>query len=267
MSTSHELRDPVAMSAQMRRTVIDMAGRSRSGHIGSALSIVDLLAVLYAAVLDPERDRLVLSKGHAVAALYAALFAVGVLDEAAIASYCAEGSALGEHPEHEVPGVTFSTGSLGLGLSYGAGVALASRLSGSERRCFVVMSDAELNEGAVWEAVMFAAHRHLGNLVAIVDVNEQQALGRTEEILSLDPIGTKWAAFGWEVIDLDGHDHVALLEALTDRSSRSPTVVLARTTFAKGVPFMERQLGWHYWSMNDQQYRDAIEALAGGERL
>ena len=190
---------------QIRRIVLEQSKRANVGHIGSALSIADILAVLYADVLrvnhplDPDRDRLVLSKGHAALALYAALSLRGWLAEQDLATYCADGSLLGVHPEHQLTGVDFSTGSLGQGLSVGAGAALAARLQGSSRRVFVLMSDAECNEGSVWEAVMFAAHHRLANLVAIVDLNGQQALGYTDRVLDLSPLHRRWSAFDWDV--------------------------------------------------------------------
>ena len=176
------------LSDRIRRIVIEQSKRANVGHIGSSLSVADILGTLYAGVLqgggpaDPERDRFVLSKGHASLALYAALHETGVIDADELASFCVDGSRLGTHPDHVLPGVDFSTGSLGHGLSLATGSALAARLSGSPRRTFVLLSDAECNEGSVWEAVMFAAHHRLGNLVAIVDVNGQQALGYTRDV-------------------------------------------------------------------------------------
>jgi transketolase len=190
--------------------------------------------------------------------LYAALCLKGWLSEAALESYCTDGSRLGVHPDHRVPGVDFSTGSLGHGLSMGVGAALAARLARSSRRVFVLISDAECNAGAVWEAVMFAAHHRLSHLVAIVDVNGQQAFGYTRNVLDLAPLAQKWRAFGWAVDDVDGHDVDALSSAL-DRQPEDgrPRVVLAETTFGKGVSFMERQLAWHYLPVSDVQYAAA----------
>lgn len=243
--------------------------RANVGHIGSALSIADILAVLYAHVLratsphDGDRDRFVLSKGHAALALYAALAVRGWLAPERLATYCADDSLLGVHPEHELPGVDFSTGSLGHGLAFGAGAALAARLQRSPRRSFVLLSDAECNEGSVWESAMFAAHHRLANLVAIVDANGQQALGRTDEVLSLSPLRERWAAFGWDARDVNGHDVGALARALdpTAANGDRPVAVIARTTFGKGVPFMESQLKWHYWPMSDEEYQVAVDAL------
>lgn len=258
----------------MRRLILDGAYRARVGHIGSALSIVDILAALYGSVLraqsprDPDRDRVVLSKGHGALALYAALALKGWLREAELESYCADGTALGVHPDHRVPGIDFSTGSLGHGLSIGAGAALAAQLAASARRVFVLLSDAECNAGSVWEAAMFAAHHQLSRLVAIVDVNGQQAFGHTRDVLDLSPLGEKWRAFGWAVHDVDGHD-TATLAAVLDAGpdDARPRVVLAQTTFGKGVSFMERQLEWHYLPMTAAQYDQAIAEAGEGVHL
>jgi transketolase len=256
-----------ALAEHIRRQTIEQAKRANVGHIGSALSVADVLAVLFADVLrvpavdDPDRDRFILSKGHAALALYAALHGVGRLTTEQLETYCEDGSVLGAHPEHRLAGIDFSTGSLGHGLPVGAGAALAARLQSSPRRVFVLVSDAECNEGSLWEAVMFAAHHGLGNLVAIVDENGQQALGRTRDVLDLAPLGARWAAFGWEVAEVDGHDHEALAAALREYGD-APRVVVAHTTFGKGVSYMESELKWHYWPMSDAEYAQALGELA-----
>jgi transketolase len=253
---------------RLRRLILDQARRAGVGHIGSAFSIVEVIAALYGGVLrartprDPDRDRFILSKGHGALALYAALHLSGWLSETELDSYCADGSGLGVHPDHRVPGIDFSTGSLGHGLSLGAGAALGARLAGSSRRVFVLISDAECNAGAAWEAVMFAAHHRLSNLVAIVDVNGQQAFGYTRNVLDLAPLAQKWEAFGWAADDVDGHDVAALSSALAPVADESrPRVILAETTFGKGVSFMERQLAWHYQPVSDDHYAAAIAEL------
>lgn len=257
---------PAALADHIRRVTIEQANRAKVGHIGSALSIADVLGALFAGVLrvpsadDPERDRFVLSKGHAALALYAALHGTGRLDDDALETYCGELSPLGAHPEHLVEGIDFSTGSLGQGVPIGAGAALAARMRGSDRRVFVVASDAECNEGSVWETAMFAAHHGLANLVVIVDLNGQQALGQTADVLDLSPLGDRWRAFGWDVVEVDGHDSEALVRVLEglDTSSGPPHVVIARTVFGKGVSYMEGQLKWHYWPMNEEEYEQAL---------
>ena len=267
-----EQRPAAEMADRIRRTVIDQSKRAHIGHIGSALSIADILGALYAEVLrhpggdDPDRDRFVLSKGHAALALYAALHAGGWMDEGKLNSFAADGSELGAHPEHTVTGIDFSVGSLGQGLSIAAGAALAARMAGSERRAFALVSDAECNEGSLWEAVMFAAHHEVSNLIAIVDLNGQQALGYTRDVIDLSPMGERWAAFGWDVHDVDGHDVdaiVSTVEAL-DTASGPPHVLIADATFGKGVSFMESKIEWHYWPLSDDQHQQAVSELGGG---
>jgi transketolase len=251
---------------QIRRLILEESRRANVGHIGSALSIADIVAVLYGRVLrvrrpgEPERDRFILSKGHASLALYCALHQRGWLSRDELDTYCADETLLGVHPEHDLKGVDFSTGSLGHGLSLGAGAALAARLQGSPRRVFVLVSDAECNEGSLWEAAMFAAHWKLSNLVAIVDLNGQQALGYTEDVLSLPGMAERWRAFGWDAHEVDGHDREALAGLLDGFATTSgpPHAVVARTTFGRGVSFMERQIKWHYLPMNEQQYEQAL---------
>jgi transketolase len=251
----------------IRLAILAHAKRANVGHIGSALSVADILVALYGSVLrldgdSADRDRFILSKGHAALALYAALHLSGRLPADALDAYCADGSLFSVHPEHGAPGVDFGTGSLGHGLPTGVGAALAARLSGSGRRTFVLISDAECNEGSVWEAAMFASHHQLGALVAILDFNGQQALGYTRDILDPSTIRQRWEAFGWQVIEVDGHDVSAIGAAAEGASDRArPRLVLAHTVFGKGVPFMERQIKWHYWPMSDDEYVRAVAAV------
>jgi transketolase len=254
----------VDVAGQIRLTVVEQSKRANVGHIGSALSVADILGVLYGSVLrldGSDRDRFILSKGHAALALYAALNATGRLDDAELGSFCTDGTPLGAHPEHALDAVDFSTGSLGHGLAIGCGAALAARMEGSDRRVFVLLSDAECNEGSVWESAMFAAHHRLGNLTAVVDDNGQQALGYTREIMDLSPLAERWGAFGWETVEVDGHDRDALETALGEPHPGGPRLVVAKTTFGRGVSFMERQIEWHYWPLSDEQYRDALRDL------
>jgi transketolase len=261
--SSHRL-----LSRRIRRIVLEQSWRAGTGHIGSALSVVDLLAVLFGGAMnvpaaeDPERDRFVLSKGHAALALYAALYATERLSGEELESFCVDGSPIATHPEHVVPGIDFSTGSLGQGLSYAVGAALAARLQGSPRRAFALLSDAECDEGSIWEAVMFAAHHRLGNVIALVDVNGQQALGYTRDVLDLTPLSVRWRAFGWDVHDVDGHDAEGLSATLAGlERSGPPHVLLAHTTFGRGVSYMESAIPWHYRSMSEQQYEQALWEL------
>ena len=253
----------------IRRIIIEESKRANVGHIGSALSIADTIAVLFDGVLqvpapdDPVRDRFILSKGHAALALYAALYLKGILSRDQLQTYCADGSLLGVHPESNLNGVDFSTGSLGHGLAFGAGVALAAKMSKADYRAFVLVSDAECNEGSLWEAVMFAAHHRLSNLVAIVDDNGQQALGPTKDVLDLSPLGNKFRAFGWDVREVDGHNRKELGEALDKLCAATavPGVVIAKTVCGKGVSFMEGKVEWHYLPLSDEQYAQAINEL------
>ena len=246
---------------ELRRTILEQAHRAGVGHIGSALSVVEIVAAVFGVLRgepgDPDRDRFVLSKGHAALALYAALHASGRLSRKQLEGYCGDATLLGTHPEHELGGVDFSTGSLGHGLSIGAGAALAARMQGSGRRVFVLVSDAELNEGSLWEAAMFAAHHRLSGLALVVDANGQQALGHTKDVLDLEPIADRLAAFGWEAVEVDGHD-VGALTAMLEAIGERPRAVIARTTFGKGVSYMEGLVKWHYWPMSDADFERAL---------
>ena len=253
---------------EIRRVILAESRRANVGHIGSALSIADLVAALYGVLRgvpgESDRDRFILSKGHAALALYAAIQARGWISAAELDTYCADGSQLGVHPERGLAGVDFSTGSLGHGLSLAVGASLAARLTGSSRRVFVLLSDAECNEGSLWEAVMFAAHHQLGNLIAVIDMNGQQALGYTNEVLSLEPLGERWRAFGWDTHDVDGHNLPALTQLLEgiDTHVGAPHVLVARTVFGRGVSYMQRQIRWHYLPMSEAEYQQAVTELA-----
>lgn len=259
---------PGAICGQLiRRTILEQSLRANVGHIGSALSVADIIAALYGGLLnvpaldDPSRDRFVMSKGHAALALYAALYLRGWITAAELDTYCGDDTMLGVHPEHGVRGIDFSTGSLGHGLSYGVGSAIAARIQGSPRRTVVLLSDAECNEGSTWEAVMLAAHQKLTGLCAVIDANGQQALGYTRDVLDLSPLVDRWSAFGWEAIEIDGHDPASLREAFGGAHSVRPRAVVARTVFGRGVSFMESQLRWHYAPMTRAEYDRASEEV------
>ena len=253
-------------SKRLREIILTQSKRAGVGHIGSALSIADMIWTLYGHVLripsakNPERDRFVLAKGHAALALYGCLFLKGFIDEAELNTFCGEGSRLGVHPEHCLEWIDFATGSLGQGLSYGVGAALGAKLEGSKRRVFVLMSDAELNEGSSWEAIMFAAQHKLDNLTVMVDLNGQQALGYTKDVMDLTPVSTKFGSFGWDAYDVDGHDISEMLDVIgnLEFNGGKPHVLVAHTTFGKGVSFMENQIKWHYLPLNDEQYEKAM---------
>jgi len=243
----------------LRRLVLEVAHQARVGHIASCLSIADILTAAFA-VMDPDHDTFVLSKGHAALALYACLHQRNLISRADLFSYCSDNSLFSVHPDHHIPGVRFTTGSLGYGLAYAVGVSLAQRIGAKPGRAIAVLSDAEVNEGSVWESIMFAGHHRLP-VTAIVDVNGQQALGRTREVLDLAPLAPKLAAFGWSVRDVDGHDPGLILAALRPDAVPGPVAVLARTVAGRGVTFMEGRVEWHYWPLNDTQLAQALADL------
>ncbi len=258
---------PASVSGDdVRRIVLQQSKRANVGHIGSGLSVADIVAALYGGVLrgdpsDADRDRFVMCKGHAALAVYAALRLAGRLSAEQLDRYCGDGGHLGVHPNHSLAGIDFSTGSLGQGLAYAAGATLGARLQGSKRRVFALLSDAECNEGSVWESVMFAAHHQLSNLVAIIDVNGQQALGYTDGVISMQGMEQRWTAFGWDVTSIDGHDQKALTRTIAGLTGDRPHVLVANTTFGKGVSFMEGQIAWHYLPMNDEQFKLAMSEI------
>ena len=251
----------------IRKIILDQAKRANVGHIGSALSVADIIAALYFGVMiiphpaDPDRDRFILSKGHAALALYAAFFLKGWITVEMLDTYCSDDTLLGVHPERLLKGVDFGTGSLGMGISYATGAALGAKMQNSKRRVFALISDAECNEGIVWESAMFAAHHKISNLYVIIDLNGQQALGYTQNVLDTAPMSKKWEAFGWQVKEVDGHSREEIMNAIQacEQESTRPHVLIAHTTFGKGVSFMENKIKWHYWPMSQEEYRLALE--------
>ncbi len=262
-----------ALAGRAREHALRMVHRAKASHIGAALSMVDILAVLYADVLQvrpdepdwPARDRLIVSKGHGAVGLYAVLGEMGFFPKEEFETFGADGARLMGHVSHKVPGVELSTGSLGHGLPVACGMAVGLPAS----RVVCVLGDGELNEGSNWEAAMFAAHHRLGNLTAVVDHNKIQSLGRCEEVLSLGSVAAKFAAFGWRTIEVDGHDHAALrrtfgtptLPSPKREDVHRPLCVVAHTVKGKGVDFMEDDLAWHYRSPNDAQLLDALRQV------
>lgn len=271
LSGVRQTRRTRPMCGVLRSWILEQSLASNVGHIGSALGIVEIIAALWGDVLQdagtesPTRDRFILSKGHAALALYGALRFKGLLSEEQFATYCGEGSLLGAHPEHALPGIDVSTGSLGQGLSIGCGLAYGLRQQGNPGRVFVLLSDAECNEGQVWEAAMFAAHHQLNNLMAIVDCNGSQALGKTSEVLNMNPPAARWQAFGWDAEDVDGHDVSSLVGALSCPGDSRPRVLLAHTVLGKGVSFMENQLEWHYRNLTPEQCLVALAEVEASE--
>lgn len=259
------------LARQIRVLALQMVHRARASHIASALSIADILAVLYggAMLFSPtkpraaERDRFILSKGHACVAVYATLAARGVIPLQDLETYGQDLSALMNHISHKVTGVEFSTGSLGHGLPFGVGKALAAKRRHEGWRTFVLLSDGEMDEGSNWEALMFAAHHKLDNLVAIIDYNKLQSMTTIAQTLALEPLADKLRAFGWAVREADGHDHQALSALLGSApwEPGKPSIMIAHTTKGKGVSFMENRVEWHYRSPNDEQLHLALAEL------
>jgi len=258
------------IAADVRASVVRMIARAKLGHVGGDLSVTDILTTLYFGVLrvdprDPtwaDRDRFILSKGHCSAALYSVLAEAGFFSEELLADFMAPMSPLNGHPNRsKVPGVEANTGPLGHGMPVAVGCAIAAKLSGSSRRVFVVVGDGELQEGSNWEAAMTAGHRQLANLTAVVDRNGLQQGARTEATNRLEPLADKWRAFGWEVIEVDGHDHAALLEALERAPGAQPRCIIARTVKGKGVSFMEDGVEWHHKVPSPEQVQKALLEL------
>ena len=259
------------LAKRIRIQALKMVHRARASHIGSALSCADIVAVLYGQIMAvksthpnwSERDRFLLSKGHACVAVYAALAECGFFSEKELLNYGQDHSMMMNHISHKVPGVEFSTGSLGHGLPFGVGKALVAKRSGLTWRTFVLLSDGELGEGSNWEALMFAAHHRLDNLIAIVDYNKLQSITTVEETLKVEPLADKVRAFGWAVHELNGHDHLALRAALEHETLEigKPTFIIAHTTKGKGVSFMENAVLWHYKSPNDAELSQALAEI------
>ncbi|MBQ6807605.1 MAG: transketolase [Firmicutes bacterium] len=266
--------DTIALARTMRQEIIKMLTASASGHPGGSLSATDFLAVLYGEFMnvDPaeprkaDRDRFVLTKGHAAPALYAILALKGFFPMEELANLRKLGSPLQGHPDmHKVPGVDASTGSLGQGLSLACGMALAAKMDGQDYRVYALMGDGEQQEGQVWEAAMFAAHYKLDNLVILLDHNHLQIDGNIADVLNPDPLDEKYRAFGWNVIQIDGHDHEQIRTALAQAREvkGQPTVIIGETVKGKGVSFMENQAGWHGKAPNAEQSAQALAELEG----
>lgn len=264
------------LANRLRQHVLKMTCRARSSHVGTCLSMVDVLAVLYGSELRvkpsapdwPDRDRFILSKGHGCAALYAVLAERGFFPLEWLESFYQDGSLLAGHITHTgVPGVDASTGSLGHGLPIACGVALAGKRDGRPYRVFTLLSDGECDEGSTWEAALFAPHHRLDNLVAIVDSNKIQSLGRVEEVLNLEPLGGKWKTFGWSVREIDGHNLDEIRGALSAVPFELglPSCVIAHTVKGKGVSFMENRLLWHYRPPSDEELERALVELKGAQ--
>jgi transketolase len=257
----------------IRAHVLRMSSVGKASHVASALSCVEIMVTLYFRVArvdpsrakDSDRDRVILSKGHGCATLYACLAERGFMEISRLSTYAADGSALAEHPSYGAfPGIEATTGSLGHGLGIATGLALAAKIQENGARVFVVLSDGECNEGSTWEAALWAPRYPLDNLTVIIDFNKLQASGRSTEITQLQPMADKWRAFGWDTVEVDGHDFEQLVAALTAAEAEQPHAVIAHTIKGKGVSFMENDLEWHYRSPNEEDLRRALDEIGGG---
>lgn len=269
---SYTIAELESIAQDVRGKIVEMSHASRAAHLGSSLSCVDILVAIYWSVLsidpgnslDPDRDRFILSKGHAASSIFATLAYKGFFPKEMLGSYAMPGSCLEEHPGPQcVPGIEAATGSLGHGLSIGVGMALAGRIQGRAYRVFALLSDGECEEGSVWEAAMFAAGQHLDNVLAIIDFNKWQATGRSCEVMALQPLKEKWNSFGWSAYEIDGHDMSELVDVLNnfpDGSGR-PVAVIAHTVKGKGVSFMEDDNNWHYRIPDEEEVMKAKREL------
>ncbi|MDD3048714.1 MAG: transketolase [Bacilli bacterium] len=260
----------VEFANKIRIDVVEMAHISHGSHVGSALSIIDIVAVLYNDIMKydindckkNDRDRLILSKGHAGSSIYAALAEKGFFPVEELKTHYANGSKLSGHVSHKgVPGVEFSTGSLGHGIGVGSGMALSLKRNEKDNRVFVIMGDGECNEGSVWESALFARQFNLSNLTVIIDHNNLQGLGDCNKILKMDSLFDKWIAFDWNVIEIDGHIHNELKKALASINDCKPTCIIANTIKGKGVSFMENNNTWHYRDPQGEDYEKAVKEL------
>lgn len=254
---------------KIRISILDQIYRTKESHIGSCFSVVEILAVLYSKILnidpsnlsDPNRDRFLLSKGHAAMALYAALGEMSFFDKKLLDSFCGEDTIFQGHVSHLVPGIEFSTGALGHALSVGCGLSLSSKDSMSTFHSYVLLSDGELQEGSNWEAIMFAGAKKLTNLTAIVDYNKIQSLGRVDDICSLGSLLEKFTAFGWDSFEVDGHNTTEIEKVFLKPQPNKPKVIIAHTTKGKGVSFMEDSLKWHYRNPSKEEYETAKQEI------
>lgn len=261
---------------KIRRHGVEMTHLSGGSHIGAIMSVADIVAVLYTDIMHfnpndakwEERDRFILSKGHAGASIYAALAESGFFDIEELKTHYQNGSRLSGHVSHHLPGVDFSTGSLGHGLSAAAGMAYAAKKDGEKHKVYVVLGDGECNEGSIWEAALFANHFRLNNLVAIVDHNHMQSMDFNENTIELDNLGDKWKSFGWNVIEIDGNNHDELQKAFNEAAihfeseEHKPTVIIANTIKGFGVSFMQNDILWHYRFPHDGwEYDCAVNEL------
>lgn len=276
MLTAEELTQLQNEAAEVRKEAIKMATRAGTGHLGPALGIVDILWTLYSRFMKydpknpawPERDRLIISKGHSCLALYATLAKKGFFDESLFKTYCNKfHTLLGGHPERNLPGVEANTGSLGHGFNIGIGIALASKADHLDYKVYTILGDGENQEGTIWEGAMAAAHFKLDNLVAIVDRNNLQVSNFLDQVMGIEPLADKWASFGWGVKVLDGHDYNQLDQAFSSVPfvEGKPSVIIAKTLKGKGIPFAENKVEWHHKVPSAKEYQELDELLGLGD--
>lgn len=266
-----ELNKSMAMSCSMRKRIIQMAYHGNgNAHLGSGLSIVDIMAVLYGCIMKydrdnpywEDRDRFILSKGHGVLGYYTALAAAGIMEDGLLDTFQQNGSDLISHPVMNLPlGIEASNGSLGHGLSMAVGIALAARKKRKNYKTYVLLGNGECNEGSVWEAAMLASSLKLDHLVAVIDHNRYQSDGLSKDILDMGDLAAKWSAFGWKVIEADGHSHKALYEAFQSFSIEKPMVIIADTVKGKGISFMENNNEWHHNRLTKELYEKALSEI------
>lgn len=270
--SENKTKELVALSKEVRKNIMQMVTPTKTSHVGSAFSIVEILIVLYKLVMKHDsknpksrnRDRFLLSKGHACTALYSVLAELGYFKKEFLKEYSKDGSILMSHTNSEVPGVELSTGSLGHALPVGLGMALAAKTRGEKHKVFVLLSDGELNEGSNWEGFLTASHLKLNNLFVIVDKNGIQGLGPTKEVIDMDPLDEKFAAFGWDVAKAPGHDLSKIftsMQKLAAAKSNKPKILIADTVKGKGVSYMEDKVAWHYKSPNPEEYELGIKEI------
>lgn len=257
---------------RLRRTILDMAFAGSTVHIGCAFSIVEILAVLYRSHLNfpdgnydnAERDYLILSKGHGVMAQYACMRELGWITDHQVNKYFSDGSQLKGLSDSRVPGLEVTSGSLGHGFSVGVGLALAAKLNSSRQKTYAIVGDGEINEGPIWEGALFAAHNELENFMVIVDENGFQAMGATQDVLALGSIKRKFESFGFEAVEIDGHDETLInqsISSLWEKKNGLPKAIIAKTIKGKGVSFMENNNMWHYTRLNEESYLEAISEI------
>ncbi len=270
--SDQELNLYLGLAKKIRRKIIEMLYRTKGPHIGSCFSMIELLVALYFKILsvnpkmpnDPNRDKFLLSKGHGVPALYAILAERGFIGKKTLEGFAKDGGTLEQHPTRNVlQGIEITSGALGHGLSIGAGMALAGKYDGLTYRIFTFLSDGELQEGSTWEAIMFASHHRLDNLIAIVDYNKLQAMDRISKVLNLEPLAKKWQSFGWEVKEINGHNFREIISALEKIpfQKKKPSCLIAHTVKGKGISFMENEPRWHDKYPGQEEYQKAIEEL------